>query len=124
MSASKTTFSHYNLNISTPKVTKNISNLLKKFCEFTACMPKAVRRMLMQLSPKINSLHICRVVNTHIDCLLIFLTIIFLKLNVTGKRNNISNYFDFACSLLLFLIFSLVTKYKLGITLFLIFFGM
>jgi len=32
--ASKTTFSHYNLKILTHKVTKNIKNLLKKFCEF------------------------------------------------------------------------------------------
>jgi len=34
MSASETTFSHYNLKIFTPKVTKNITNLCKKFCEF------------------------------------------------------------------------------------------
>jgi hypothetical protein len=34
ISASKTTFSHYNLNILRPKVTKNIKNLRKKFCEF------------------------------------------------------------------------------------------
>ncbi len=33
-SASKTTFSHYNLKILMPEVTKNITNLLKKFCEF------------------------------------------------------------------------------------------
>jgi len=32
--ASKTTFSHYNLKILRLKVTKNIKNLLKKFCEF------------------------------------------------------------------------------------------
>jgi len=32
--ASKTTFSHYNLKILRPKVTKNIKNLLKKFGEF------------------------------------------------------------------------------------------
>jgi len=34
ISASKTTFSHYNLKILRPKVTKNIKNLHKKFCEF------------------------------------------------------------------------------------------
>jgi hypothetical protein len=34
ISASKTTFSHYNLKILRPKVTKNIKNLLKKFCKF------------------------------------------------------------------------------------------
>ncbi len=34
ISASKTTFIHYNLNILMPKVTKNIKNLSKKFCEF------------------------------------------------------------------------------------------
>jgi len=33
-SASKTTFSQYNLNILRPEVTKNIKNLYKKFCEF------------------------------------------------------------------------------------------
>jgi len=33
-SASKTTFSHYNLKILRPKVTKIIKNLHKKFCEF------------------------------------------------------------------------------------------
>jgi len=34
ISASKTTFSHSNLKILRPKVTKNIKNLRKKFCEF------------------------------------------------------------------------------------------
>jgi len=34
ISASKTTFSHYNLKILRPKVTKNVKDLLKKFCEF------------------------------------------------------------------------------------------
>ncbi len=34
MSASKTTFSHFNLKILRLKVTKNIKNLHKKFCEF------------------------------------------------------------------------------------------
>jgi hypothetical protein len=34
ISASKTTFSHYNLNILGPEVTKNIKNLHKKFSEF------------------------------------------------------------------------------------------
>jgi len=34
ISASKTTFSHYNLKILRPEVTKNVKNLLKKFCEF------------------------------------------------------------------------------------------
>jgi len=34
ISASKATFSHYNLKILRPQVTKNIKNLHKKFCEF------------------------------------------------------------------------------------------
>ncbi len=34
ISASKTTFSHYNIKILRPKVTKYLTNLLKKFCEF------------------------------------------------------------------------------------------
>ncbi len=34
ISASKTTFSHFNLKILRPKVMKNIKNLRKKFCEF------------------------------------------------------------------------------------------
>jgi len=34
ISASKATFSHYNLKILRPEVTKNIKNLCKKFCEF------------------------------------------------------------------------------------------
>jgi hypothetical protein len=34
ISGSKTTFSHCNLKILRPKVTKNIKNLRKKFCEF------------------------------------------------------------------------------------------
>jgi len=33
ISASKTTFSHYNLKNLRPKVTKNLKNLRKKFCE-------------------------------------------------------------------------------------------
>jgi len=37
ISASKTTFSHYNLKIFRPEVTKNIKNLRKKFCEFRPC---------------------------------------------------------------------------------------
>ncbi len=32
--ASKTTFSHYNIKILRPEVTKNIKNVRKKFCEF------------------------------------------------------------------------------------------
>ncbi len=38
ISASKTTYSHYNLKILRPKVTKNIKNLRKKFCEFRPCL--------------------------------------------------------------------------------------
>jgi len=34
ISASKTTYTHYNLKILRPKVTKNIKNLRKKFCKF------------------------------------------------------------------------------------------
>jgi len=34
ISASKTTFSHCNIKILRLKVTKNLTNLLKKFCEF------------------------------------------------------------------------------------------
>jgi len=37
ISASKTTFSHYNLKILRPKVTKNITILRKKFYESTPC---------------------------------------------------------------------------------------
>ncbi len=33
ISASKTTFSHFNLKILRPKVMKNIKNLREKFCE-------------------------------------------------------------------------------------------
>ena len=33
ISASKTTFCHYNIKILWPKVTQNIKNLRKKFCE-------------------------------------------------------------------------------------------
>ena len=39
ISASKTTFSHCNLKILRPKVTKNIKNLCKKVCEFRSCNP-------------------------------------------------------------------------------------
>ncbi len=35
ISASKSTLSLNNLKILRPKVTKNLNNLLKKFCEFT-----------------------------------------------------------------------------------------
>jgi len=34
IAASKTTFSHYNLKILRPRVTKNLTNFCKKFCEF------------------------------------------------------------------------------------------
>jgi len=34
ISASKTTFSDFNLKILRPKVTKNLTNFRKKFCEF------------------------------------------------------------------------------------------
>jgi len=34
ISSSKTTFSHYNLKILRPEVTKNIKNVRNKFCEF------------------------------------------------------------------------------------------
>jgi len=34
ISASKTTFSHFNLKILRPEVTKNIENFCKTFCEF------------------------------------------------------------------------------------------
>jgi len=37
ISASKTTFSLNNLKILRPKVTKNLTNLLEKFCEFPHC---------------------------------------------------------------------------------------
>jgi len=37
ISASKTTFSLNNLKILRPKVTKNLKNLLEKFCEFPHC---------------------------------------------------------------------------------------
>jgi len=41
ISASKTTFSHYSLTILRPKVTQNLTNLPKKFCEFP---PKPLER--------------------------------------------------------------------------------
>ncbi len=34
ISASKTTYSHYNLKILRPEVKKNINNFRNKFCEF------------------------------------------------------------------------------------------
>jgi len=53
MSASETTFSHYNLKILMPKVTKNITNFCKKFCEFP---PSRVRENinLAQIKLRIN----------------------------------------------------------------------
>jgi len=36
-SASKTTFCNYDLKILRTKVTKNLTNLHKKFCEFPSC---------------------------------------------------------------------------------------
>ncbi len=39
MSASKTTLNHYNLKILRPKVTKNITNLPKKFCKYRPRAP-------------------------------------------------------------------------------------
>jgi hypothetical protein len=38
ISASKTTFDHYNFKILRLKVTINLTNLLKKFCEFWPCL--------------------------------------------------------------------------------------
>ncbi len=53
ISASKTTFSLNNLKILRPKVTKNLTNLLKKFCEFS---PRAVSynrvRLCLQNPPQ------------------------------------------------------------------------
>jgi len=40
-SASKTTYGRYYLKILRPKVTKNINNLRKKFCEFRPCFVKS-----------------------------------------------------------------------------------
>jgi len=45
ISASKTTFRHYNLKILRPKDAKNITNLRKKFCEFPPrglCIPMRI----------------------------------------------------------------------------------
>jgi hypothetical protein len=41
ISASKTTYSHYNLKILRQKVKKNIKNFRKKFCEFLPWYLKA-----------------------------------------------------------------------------------
>ena len=46
ISASKTTFSLKNLKILRPKVTKNLTNLLKKFCEFP---PRAFSQLQFSL---------------------------------------------------------------------------
>ncbi len=46
ISASKTTFSHYNLKILRPEVTKNIKNLHKKFCEFR---PRLQHNLLLRI---------------------------------------------------------------------------
>jgi hypothetical protein len=40
ISASKTTFIQFNLKILRPKVTQNIKNLRKKFCESAPCCAK------------------------------------------------------------------------------------
>ncbi len=47
ISASKTTFSHFNLKILRPKVTKNIKNLLKKSCEF----PPRLLELIVTMTP-------------------------------------------------------------------------
>ncbi len=53
ISASKTTLSHYNLKILRPKVTKNLTNLPKKFCDF----PPSCIRLLFDVM-KSNSIEL------------------------------------------------------------------
>jgi len=53
--ASKTTFSCYNLKILRPKVTKNLTNLRKKFCEFPPWFPvRALNLYLISLDQYYN----------------------------------------------------------------------
>jgi hypothetical protein len=52
--ASKTTFSHFNLKILRPQVTKNIKNFRKKFCEFRPWDFLFICGFLLILSPLIT----------------------------------------------------------------------
>ncbi len=52
ISASKTTFSHYNLKILRPEVTKKIKNFRKKFCEFRTWLRVLLLWQLLTLKKK------------------------------------------------------------------------
>jgi len=62
ISASKTTFIHYNLKILRPKVTKNIKNLRKKFCEFR---PRGKRIFFISLKLKLKNPYLHRIMIMH-----------------------------------------------------------
>jgi len=51
ISASKSTLSLNNLNISRPKVTKNLTNLHKKFCESCLVFAKAAHKHVDEIDP-------------------------------------------------------------------------
>jgi len=58
LSASKITFSINILKISRPKVTKNLTNLLKKFCEFPPRSPPTLEKK--STHPVVNFINILR----------------------------------------------------------------
>ncbi len=58
LSASKITFSLNVLKISRPKVTKNLTNLLKKFCEFPPRSPPTLEKK--STHPVVNFINILR----------------------------------------------------------------
>ncbi len=64
ISASKTTFSHYNLKILRPKVMKNIKNLRKKFCEFRPCRENGLKVDKVLKKLKLDALKICKKMKT------------------------------------------------------------
>jgi len=49
ISASKTTYSHYNIKILRPKNTKNIKNLPKNFCEFPPRSLKTQMKLIVMI---------------------------------------------------------------------------
>jgi hypothetical protein len=56
----RTTFSHNNLKILRPKVTKNLTNLLKKFCEFRPLSLILVKTTNIQTENNEGRLYICK----------------------------------------------------------------
>ncbi len=62
ISASKTTYIHYNLKILRPKVTKNIKNLRRKFCEFPPRVLLYLHKVFFQFLNQSN----CKNTNTNI----------------------------------------------------------